>query len=106
VVCSPETAICPLTNFTLKLLAFEGLMPIGVDVHKGRMHAAGKIRAILAIFDKSNGTVIKKKPRHVPPGSLATVEVEMLDGPIAAEVGDRMVLRLNGQTVGAGIIIE
>lgn len=77
---------------------------MAVDVHKGRLHAAGRISAMLQIIDKANGTVIKKKPRHIPPGSLARVKVELVNDSIPVEAGNRIVLRNNGQTVAAGII--
>lgn len=76
-----------------------------VDVHKGRLHAAGKISSMLATLDKANGHAIKKKkPRHIPPQSLARVKVELVGEVIPVEVGDKVVLRHNGQTVAAGII--
>ena len=75
-----------------------------VDVHKGRLHAAGKIFSMLVTLDKANGQAIKKKPRHIPPGSLARVEVELVGELIPVEAGDKVVLRHNGQTVAAGIV--
>jgi len=104
VLCSPTTPLKPLDSFTMKLLAFEGLTPMAIDVHKGRLHAAGRICSMLATIDKANGQIIKKKPRHIPPGSLARVKVELAGESIPVEAGNRVVLRNNGQTVAAGII--
>lgn len=104
VLCSPTSPLLPLKSFNLRLLAFEGLTPMAVDIHKGRLHAAGRICSMLATYDKSNGMVLKKKPRHVASGSLALSKIELLGDPIPVEVGNRIVLRSNGQTVAAGII--
>jgi len=104
VLCTPEEPLVPLKSFSIKLLAFEGLTPMAVDVHRGRLHAAGRISRLIAKIDKSNGDITKKKPRHIPSGSLATVTVELLGESIPVEAGNRVVLRANGQTVAAGII--
>lgn len=78
---------------------------MAVDIHRGQLHAPGRIAAMLQTYDKANGTVIKKKPRHIAAGSLASVKVELTAGEsIPVEVGNKIVLRSNGQTVAAGII--
>lgn len=79
---------------------------MAVDVHKGRLHAAGKISAMIGTLDKANGQVVKKKPRHVPPGALARVQVQLVVGgeTIPVEKGNRVVLRSNGVSVAAGIV--
>jgi len=79
---------------------------MAVDVHKGRLHAAGKISAMMETLDKANGQVVKKKPRHVPPGAFARVQVQLVVGgeTIPVEKGNRVVLRSNGVSVAAGIV--
>lgn len=104
VLCNPTSPLIPIKSFNVKLLAFEGMTPMAVDVHKGRLHAAGKVSVLLQTMDKSNGQVIRKKPRHIPPGSLARVTVELIGEAIPVEAGNRIVLRSSGVTVAAGII--
>lgn len=77
---------------------------MAVDVHRGRLHLPGRIIYLLSILDKSTGAVVKKKPRHIAAGSLATVKVEMVGNQIPLEVGHKVVLRCGGQTVAAGIV--
>lgn len=78
---------------------------MAVDIHRGHLHAPGRISGLLQTYDKSNGTVTKKKPRHVAAGNLASVMVELVAGAaIPVEAGMKIVLRSNGQTVAAGII--
>lgn len=104
IVCSPTNSpIRNVKSFTAKILAFEHLTPGWVDVHKGRLHTPARITQLLAIIDKSTGEVEKKKPRVVKPGSIARVVVE-LDKALPLEVTGRVVLRSEGNTLGAGLI--
>lgn len=74
-----------------------------VDVHRGRLHVPGRITSLVAILDKGNGAIIKKKPRLVPPGGLARVRVEVEDA-VPLEAPTRVVLRANGETIAAGLL--
>jgi len=104
VLCSPSSPITNVKVFTAKVLAFEFLTPMQVDVHRGRLHAAGKIREIVALLDKGSGAVVgKKKPKMVKPGVVARVVIE-LDTPVPLEPPSRVVLRSNGETVAAGLL--
>jgi len=103
VLCSPANPIPSVQEFTAKVLAFEFLIPGSVDVHRGRLHAAGKIKEVLASLDKSTGAVIKKRPRVVKPGGVARVVVE-LDAATPLEKGQRVVLRSGGETIAAGLL--
>ncbi|KAK3342880.1 P-loop containing nucleoside triphosphate hydrolase protein [Neurospora tetraspora] len=103
IVCDPAKPIQCVDTFTLKALAFDILMPMQVDVHRGRLHAAGKIEAIDAILDKVTGKVTKKKPMIVKPGTVSRVRVT-LHSKVPLEAGQRVVLRSGGQTVAAGLL--
>lgn len=104
IICDPSQQVTPLGEFTLKILAFENITPMMVDVHRGRLHLPGKIVYLLSTLDKATGVVVKKKPRHIAAGSLATVKVEMMGTTIPLEGGHKVVLRNGGQTVAAGIV--
>ena len=103
IICDPAKPIPRADTFTLKALAFDFLMPMQVDVHRGRLHAAGRIEAIPALLDKVTGSVIKKKPKIVKPATVARIVVK-LDGLVPLEAGQRVVLRSGGQTVAAGLL--
>lgn len=130
VVCHPTNPIACVTSFSLKLLAFEHVMPMQIEVLKGRLHAPGKISRLVAVLDKSTGAVIAgssssssgggdnsqgggagststkkkaKKVRLVKPGEVARVVVEV-DEAVPLETGGRVVLRAGGETVGAGLV--
>ncbi|CAM1506378.1 Fc.00g060190.m01.CDS01 [Cosmosporella sp. VM-42] len=90
-------------TFTMKAMAFEHLMPMPVDLHRGRLHSAGGIQSILATLDKATGQIIKKKPKIVQPGSVARVVIK-LEGKVPLESGQRVVIRSGGETIAAGLL--
>lgn len=103
VLCSPGTLLSNITTFTAKVLAFDHLLPMPVDVIRGRLQAAGAIKALVGTLDKATGTIVKKKPKIVQPGAVARVTVE-LRAPVPLEKGDRIVLRSGGDTMGTGLV--
>ncbi|OTA62389.1 hypothetical protein K449DRAFT_414523 [Hypoxylon sp. EC38] len=103
IVCDTKQPITCIDTFTAKVLAFDILMPMQVDVHRGRLHAAGQILEISALLDKTKGTVLKKKPKIVKPASVARVVVKMATK-VPLEAGQRVVLRSGGETVAAGLL--
>jgi elongation factor 1 alpha-like protein len=104
-LCDARKPVPNIKSFTTKILAFEHVLPMTVDVHRGRMHVPGRIASMVCVLDKSTGNVIKKKPRVVQPGSVARVTVE-LDTAVPLEVPGRIVLRSGGNTVAAGLLEE
>lgn len=106
IVCDPTRR--PLKNvktFTAKVLAFEHMTPMWVDVHRGRLHTPAKVTQLVAVLDKASGAVEKKKPRVVQPGAIARVRVE-LETAMPLEAPNRVVLRAEGATVAAGLLEE
>lgn len=104
VLCTPLNPIKNVKQFTAKVLAFEFITPMQIDVHRGRLHTAGRIKEIVAVLDKHTGAVSgKKKPRIVKPGMIARVVVE-LDLSVPLEAPGRVVLRSDGQTIAAGLL--
>ncbi|KAF7547708.1 hypothetical protein G7Z17_g7534 [Cylindrodendrum hubeiense] len=90
-------------TFVLKAMAFAHLMPMPVDLHRGRLHAAGQIQSITSTLDKSTGAIVKKKPRIVQPGDVARVVVK-LASKAPLESGQRVVIRSGGETIAAGLL--
>ncbi|CAD6449361.1 8c653c68-7b3a-4870-b09b-57c95e3f3990 [Sclerotinia trifoliorum] len=104
VLCLPSQPISNIKIFTAKVLAFEFLTPMHVDVHRGRLHTAGKIKEIVAVLDKGTGQPIgKKKPRIIKPAQVARVVVE-LETSVPLEAPTRVILRSDGVTVAAGLL--
>lgn len=103
IICDPAKPIPRADTFTMKALAFDILMPMQVDVHRGRLHAAGRIETMTALLDKVSGAVTKKKPKIVKPAMVARIVVK-LEAAVPLEAGQRVVLRSGGQTVAAGLL--
>ncbi|KAM5457266.1 hypothetical protein McanCB49686_002867 [Microsporum canis] len=103
IVCSPGSPAQNITSFTAKVLAFNHLTPMHIDVHRGRLHVPGRITQLVATLDKGSGKPTKRKPKIVAPGNVARVVVE-LDQSIPLEAPARIVLRSSGDTVAAGLL--
>ncbi|KAK6507867.1 Hsp70 suppressor, GTPase facilitates ribosomal subunit dissociation [Arthrobotrys musiformis] len=104
VICQADSPLVPLKEFEAKILAFESLTPMMIDIHRGRLNASGRITKLVATLDKGNGSVTKKKPRHIGPGSLAVVNIAVTGAPLPLEKGSKIVLRADGLTVAAGVV--
>ncbi|KAF2794173.1 hypothetical protein K505DRAFT_349470 [Melanomma pulvis-pyrius CBS 109.77] len=103
IVCDPKNAVKLIKSFTCKILAFEHVLPMSVEVFRGRLQAEGKVKRLVAVLNKTSGDIIKNKPRIVKPGEVARVIVE-LDRELPLEPGTRVVLREGGNTVAAGLL--
>ncbi|PTB64630.1 hypothetical protein BBK36DRAFT_1122831 [Trichoderma citrinoviride] len=103
IVCHTKDPINVGDTFTMKAMAFAHLMPMPVDLHRGRLHAAGQIQSIAALLDKATGEVTKKKPKVVQPGSVARILIK-LDAKVPLEAGQRVVIRSGGETIAAGLL--
>lgn len=103
IACSPTKVVQNVKSFQAKVLTFEHLMPMYVDVHRGRLHAAGKISKLIATLDSKSGKVVRKKPRVVQPGTVARVYVALEDE-IPVEAGWRIILRADGRSIAAGLV--
>lgn len=104
VICPPSAPIQSISTFTVKVLAFVHITPMRCEIHKGRLHAPGRVINLAALLDKASGAVIKgKKPRLIKPGNVARILLEVED-PIPLELGGRVIIRAGGETVGAGLV--
>ncbi|KAI9657827.1 MAG: Hsp70 suppressor, GTPase facilitates ribosomal subunit dissociation [Alyxoria varia] len=111
VLCDPANSpVRCVKQFTVKLMAFEFLMlGMGVNVHRGRLAVDASVSELLSIEDKkkdSRSERKKKKPRVIKPSQIARVRVELVntDKGVPLETGDRVVIRAEGVSVGAGIV--
>lgn len=90
-------------TFKMKAMAFEHVMPMPIDLHRGRLHSAGQIAEMEAVLDKATGEIVKRRPKVIRPGEVARVMVK-LGAKIPLEAGQRVVIRSSGETVAAGLI--
>ncbi|KKK23014.1 hypothetical protein P175DRAFT_0527895 [Aspergillus ochraceoroseus IBT 24754] len=103
VICHASSPIPNITSFRCKVLAFDHLLPRMVDIHRGRLHVPGRISRLVATLDKGSGSVLKRKPKIIPPGAVARVVVEM-EQAVPLEAPTRIVLRAGGETIAAGLL--
>lgn len=103
VLCSATSPIQNVSSFTAKVLAFDHVTPMQIEVHRGRLHVPGRIAKLVATLDKSSGAPLRKKPKIVAPGTVARVVVEM-ERAVPLEAPGRVVLRWSGGTVAAGLL--
>ncbi|KAL8757299.1 MAG: hypothetical protein Q9199_002325 [Rusavskia elegans] len=104
VICPPSALIQNVTSITVKILAFDHVTPMHVEVHRGRLQIPGRITQLVAVLDKVTGAMAgKKKPRLVQPGSVARVVVQ-LDSAVPLEAPGKVILRAGGQTIAAGLL--
>lgn len=104
IICSVSAPVPLVKNFTLKLLAFEHIMPMHCEVVKGRLLAAGRISKLEALLDKGSGVAAQgKRLKLIKPGNVARIIVEF-DALNPIESGNRVIIRAEGGTVGAGLV--
>ncbi|QDS72346.1 hypothetical protein FKW77_007992 [Venturia effusa] len=104
IISHPSNPIPNVQQFTAKILAFEHVLPMFVDVHRGPLHVGGRVSQLVAVLDKVTGKALgKRKVRVVQPGSVARVVVE-LESALPVEAGVKIILRSEGLTVAAGLV--
>ncbi|MBE3044900.1 hypothetical protein IMZ48_20535, partial [Candidatus Bathyarchaeota archaeon] len=103
IICAGSSPVACSNTFKMKAMAFEHIMPMPIDLHRGRLHSAGQILEMEAVLDKATGEVVKKRPKVIQPGEVARVTVK-LGAKIPLEAGQRVVIRSSGETVAAGLI--
>jgi elongation factor 1 alpha-like protein len=103
IVSHPQSPIANVKSFTAKILTFEHVMPMYVDVHRGALHQAGKIERLVAVLDKASGEATRKKPKVIQPGQVARVFIA-LESELPLEAPSKIILRSEGHTVAAGMV--
>ncbi|PNS15003.1 HBS1-like protein [Sphaceloma murrayae] len=98
-----EPPVRATKKVTMKILAFDVVFPMPVDVHRGRMRAYGRVAELVSRLDRTTHAVVKNKPKIIKTGETARVTVEF-DESTPLERGERVVLRYAGVTVAAGAV--
>jgi elongation factor 1 alpha-like protein len=115
VVCAVDAPARNLRAFRAKVLALEHVLPQAVEVHRGRLQAAGRVAALVVELDKvtgqpkeaaaggEKGRRKKGRPRVLQPGTVALVDVVLAEA-MPLEAGNRVVLRAEGVSIAAGLV--
>ncbi|KAF4547679.1 Elongation factor 1 alpha-like protein-like protein [Elsinoe fawcettii] len=102
-LCGIDKPVRPTKTATLKILAFDTVFPMPVDVHRGRMRESAVITQLVSRLDRETNRVVRNTPKRIKAGEVARVTVEF-DEVIAIERMERVVLRYGGETVAAGAV--
>jgi elongation factor 1 alpha-like protein len=117
VLANLESVIPVSGTITSRVVIFDITRPIlkgtKAILHRGRANEPAKITKIIATVDKTNGQILKNRPRHLISGQTAIVEIQLEENrkiPMETfknnkELG-RFILRKEGSTIAAGIIDE
>lgn len=115
VLCTPEHTVPLVSNVLVQILAFQPTYPLvkgtALEVFHHSADLPGQLTELVALLDKGTGEVVKDHPRVVPHNATALVRVSlshaspMEDYRTNKEMA-RLLFRMNGETVAAGIIVE
>ena len=103
------------SSIRLQVITFDNDLPIfpghRIVLHHQQLAQPGHVLRLISINDRSTRAVIKKAPFALPKNSAATVDVQ-IESPICVETFaeckelSRVVLRGEGRTLAAGVIVE
>ncbi|KAI1789023.1 P-loop containing nucleoside triphosphate hydrolase protein [Ganoderma leucocontextum] len=126
VLCRPGSIVPLTTTFTAKIIVFDIQIPITVGTSVELFHHSHDVPAsishLISVLDRSNGSVVKNKPRVLTKNMSAEVEISLrgsaYSGPASRalpvplepfsmnkETG-RILIRRGGETIGAGVVLE
>lgn len=108
VLTSPEAAVLPITTFDARIVLFETKKPIltgsKLSFYMGRVNQTVKLKKIISLAGKEG-----KPPRHLTKRQTAKVTLELSEPAVLLPFSEgkdlgRFVLRLDGSTIGGGIV--
>lgn len=115
IICNPQNPVPITTCFQAHVVIFAITKPITkglpVVMHQQSLVQPAVITKLIAQLHRSTGDVIKKKPRCLPKNSSAIIEVAT-QTPVCMELYKdikqlgRVMLRLEGTTIAAGLITK
>ncbi|PWY98741.1 hypothetical protein BCV70DRAFT_201535 [Testicularia cyperi] len=123
VLCPPSQPIGLYDSFLAQILVFEPTYPLvagtSIELFHHSANIAANLAELVSILDKTTGAVTKKRPRVLTKGSTALVRVSVKAGGMAGQSSGipledaktnkemaRVLMRMNGETVAAGIVLE
>lgn len=118
ILCHPEFPVPWVTRFEARVLVLDGqagLPPLlrgaAVSVHSHMAREEATVSALVATLNAKSGEVERAKPRAVPRGATALVEVTVSRRLALEEYADlkalgRVALREGGRTVAVGVVTK
>ncbi|KAI0637926.1 EF Tu GTP binding domain-containing protein [Trametes polyzona] len=126
VLCRPGQIVPLASTFTARIIVFDIQVPItagaSVELFHHSRDVPASISRLISVLDRSNGSVVKNKPRVLTKNMSAEVEISLRNatysGPasralpiplepfsVNKEMG-RILIRRGGETIGAGVVTE
>ncbi|KAH0947746.1 hypothetical protein HN011_000755 [Eciton burchellii] len=115
IICNPQNPIPVTTRFQTHVVVFAIAKPITkglpVVMHQQSLVQPAIITKLIMQLHRNTGNIIKKKPRYLPKNSSAIIEV-LTQNPVCMELYKdirqlgRIMLRLEGTTIAAGLITK
>jgi translation elongation factor TU len=114
-VCTPDHPIPVSTRFIAQIVTFDIHIPITAGyqciLFYNHLHVPTTAVKLLSLQDRATGEIIKPHPRVVPKSSTATIEFKTEHAICMEAFKDaknlgRITLRKNGDTIGAGIVLN
>lgn len=115
VVCEPHSRVRTTLKFKARVLVFNIDIPITkgfpIDLHYQTVNEPAVVSRLISTHSKSNGQVIKSKPRCLTKNQVALIEIKC-ERAICLELFKdskslgRITCRYGGNTIAAGMVIE
>eukprot|EP00475_Leptophrys_vorax_P041344 TRINITY_DN7791_c0_g1_i1.p1 TRINITY_DN7791_c0_g1~~TRINITY_DN7791_c0_g1_i1.p1 ORF type:complete len:761 (+),score=178.56 TRINITY_DN7791_c0_g1_i1:41-2323(+) len=117
-ICSFSSPIHATRMFTVKIAVLNPEVPIHkgsqVVVHANSTDVSATFVQLIALVNKSDGSILKKKPRVLPAGSHAEVQIRVNDDQPAIclerfkdfKTFGRVLIREDGRTIAAGRVLS
>lgn len=115
VICPPTALVPMVSSFIAQILVFEPTMPMLAGTALELFHHSSNLSVtlseLIATLDLKTGAILKQKPRVLSRGVTAKVRVTLAQPTplepfaVSRDMG-RVLLRMHGETVAAGIVLE
>ncbi|KDN43787.1 hypothetical protein K437DRAFT_225393 [Tilletiaria anomala UBC 951] len=123
VLCPPSSPVPLCTSVLAQVLVFQPTYPLvagtNIEVFHHSANIAATLSELIVTIDKGSGAVLKRSPRVLAHGTSAQVRIALRAGGSAGQSAGvpmeefkqnkemaRILLRRNGETVAAGIVLE
>jgi len=126
VLCHPESPIPLVSTFIGQIIVFDIQVPLiagsSIELFHQSRNVPASLSKLVATLDRSTGEVIKKNPRVLAKNISARVEIAIRTTTLSGQSGiagsipletsrmnkdmGRILIRRNGETVAAGIVMD
>lgn len=113
ILCDPQKPVTLTRTFICQAVTFGFVRPLilgeNVELHLGSLVEPAKIKRFIALLDRKDMSVIKKKPKLLTENQTCEIEIQT-QRPVCVDLYSdckalgRFTLRIEGKTVAAGFV--